>query len=206
MMRIRSNPSERRKELLDISMDLFCSHGYTQTTVQDICKKAGIAKGTFFYYFPTKEDVLREIFKAWTIHFVHEFSQKAKTLDAVPQLRIFLHICARNNSIEPFVDKLLEEGHRDLVMQIWQRMIIRVFTPLLHGIVEKGNEEGTMCVHHIEESLLFFWGIIDVLWSDEDTESIDKEHMAIRSKIASKMMEDLLGIERGRLDHFDETT
>lgn len=203
-MRTRKNPVERRREFIDISMELFCSKGYEQTMVQDICRKAGVAKGTFFYYFATKEDVLKAIFEQWSNQFSGEFSRRAETLGAVPKLRLFLQMSARENAIEPLVDKLWEEQHNEMVRQLWQRVVMQSFNPLLCEILAKGNEEGAMHVVHVEESLQFFWSIVDVMWPYELKESATEENMTIRSGIASRLMEELLGIKAGSLAHFEE--
>jgi AcrR family transcriptional regulator len=50
---------ERRERLYEAALDLFRSQGYEATTVADITNRAGLAKGTFFNYFPTKDAVLR---------------------------------------------------------------------------------------------------------------------------------------------------
>lgn len=57
-MRVRKDPAERRRELMAAAQALFEANGYGRTTVQDICQRAGVAKGTFFYYFATKEAML----------------------------------------------------------------------------------------------------------------------------------------------------
>lgn len=49
---------QKRERLLDASLTLFREKGYEQTKVADITRAAGVAKGTFFNYFPTKERVL----------------------------------------------------------------------------------------------------------------------------------------------------
>jgi AcrR family transcriptional regulator len=49
---------QKRERLLDASLKLFREKGYEQTKVADITQAAGVAKGTFFNYFPTKERVL----------------------------------------------------------------------------------------------------------------------------------------------------
>ncbi len=49
---------EKRERLLNASLALFREKGYEQTRVADITRAAGVAKGTFFNYFPTKERVL----------------------------------------------------------------------------------------------------------------------------------------------------
>ncbi len=72
-MRIRKNPEERYRELVDVAKGLFLTTGYERTTVQDICEQAGVAKGTFFYYFATKEAVLRAIFTEWAEQFAASY-------------------------------------------------------------------------------------------------------------------------------------
>jgi AcrR family transcriptional regulator len=51
--------SERRERLYEAALILFRTQGYETTTVDQICRRAGLAKGTFFNYFPTKDAVLR---------------------------------------------------------------------------------------------------------------------------------------------------
>jgi AcrR family transcriptional regulator len=52
-----------KNEILDFSEELFFKKGYAKTTIVDILKKTKIAKGTFYYYFKSKEEVLDEIVK-----------------------------------------------------------------------------------------------------------------------------------------------
>lgn len=54
--RIRTKqPEVRRDQLLDSAEKLFAEKGYAETTVADIADAAGVAKGTFYLYFPSKE-------------------------------------------------------------------------------------------------------------------------------------------------------
>ena len=50
---------ERKERLYEAALALFRSQGYEATTVDQITQRAGLAKGTFFNYFPTKDAVLR---------------------------------------------------------------------------------------------------------------------------------------------------
>ncbi len=54
-----SAKSERRERLYEAAVTLFRTQGYETTTVDQITRRAGLAKGTFFNYFPTKDSVLR---------------------------------------------------------------------------------------------------------------------------------------------------
>lgn len=49
-----------RAAIREAANDLFLARGIDATTVDDICEKAGIAKGTFYLYFHRKEDLLLE--------------------------------------------------------------------------------------------------------------------------------------------------
>jgi AcrR family transcriptional regulator len=50
---------ERKERLYEAALTLFRLQGYEATTVDQITRQAGLAKGTFFNYFPTKDAVLR---------------------------------------------------------------------------------------------------------------------------------------------------
>ena len=57
-MRISKEHDVRRNEILDKAESLFEVKGYNKTTVNDILREVNIAKGTFYYYFKSKEEVL----------------------------------------------------------------------------------------------------------------------------------------------------
>lgn len=55
----RTKPAEvRREELMDAAQALFLGKGFNETSVDEIVKGAGVAKGTYYVYFKTKDDVL----------------------------------------------------------------------------------------------------------------------------------------------------
>lgn len=52
---------ERRRALLAAGKDLILSQGFTGTAVDEICDRAGVTKGAFFHYWPTKEEYGRDL-------------------------------------------------------------------------------------------------------------------------------------------------
>lgn len=52
------NKQLRKENLYVAAVTLFRQRGFDETRVEEITRAAGVAKGTFFNYFPTKEDVL----------------------------------------------------------------------------------------------------------------------------------------------------
>lgn len=59
MARIVKEYDVRRTEILDTAQQLFYTKGYEQTSIQDILTAVGIAKGTFYHYFDSKETLLK---------------------------------------------------------------------------------------------------------------------------------------------------
>ncbi|MDO9173767.1 MAG: helix-turn-helix domain-containing protein, partial [Actinomycetota bacterium] len=52
---------ERKQQLLEAAERLFTEKGYGATRISDICADAGVAKGLFYWYFPTKESLFGEL-------------------------------------------------------------------------------------------------------------------------------------------------
>ena len=55
---------DNRKKIIDATMELISEKGFNQFTVQDICKKAYIARSTFYYQFHSLEEVLSHCFNS----------------------------------------------------------------------------------------------------------------------------------------------
>ena len=53
---VTSQP-DARSRLLDAAMQVIRAQGYSATTVDDICRAAGLTKGAFFHHFKSKEDL-----------------------------------------------------------------------------------------------------------------------------------------------------
>lgn len=61
MGKIKENQQKKRQQLLETAFDLFTSKGINETTIQDIAKEAGVAKGTFYLYFKDKYDLIEKL-------------------------------------------------------------------------------------------------------------------------------------------------
>ena len=55
------HPQTRRDEILGVSHRLFLQHGYDTVSVNEIISAVGIAKGTFYHHFPSKDALLEEL-------------------------------------------------------------------------------------------------------------------------------------------------
>jgi AcrR family transcriptional regulator len=51
----------RREQILETALKLFAERGFDATSTRQIAKRAGIAEGLIFHYFPTKASLLTAI-------------------------------------------------------------------------------------------------------------------------------------------------
>ncbi len=74
----------RRTSILKAARDAFSRLGFTVATVDDVAERAGIAKGTLYLYFRSKE----EIYLACLLEEVHELMRRSRDeMEAKPDLR-----------------------------------------------------------------------------------------------------------------------
>ncbi len=62
--KLTSRGRNRRSALIAKATELFAQQGYHPTSVQDIVDALGVGKGVFYWYFPSKDDLLSEILRA----------------------------------------------------------------------------------------------------------------------------------------------
>ena len=55
---VGSAADQTRRRILDTASDLFVEHGYAGTSIRDISERLGMTKGSLYYHFPSKEDLL----------------------------------------------------------------------------------------------------------------------------------------------------
>ena len=65
-MRIVKEAEERKEEILDVAERFFATKGFDNTSTNDILKEVGIARGTLYYHFKSKEDILDGVIERMT--------------------------------------------------------------------------------------------------------------------------------------------
>ena len=77
---------ERKQQLVDAAAELFAANGYAATRIQDICRRAGVAKGLFYWYFPTKQELFAELVRSMRLR-LRKAQAAAMDPDADPLTR-----------------------------------------------------------------------------------------------------------------------
>jgi AcrR family transcriptional regulator len=142
-MRTVKKPEIRKGEILDAAEKLFAAKGYEAATVNDILSAVNIAKGTFYYHFKSKEDVLDGIVKRQ----IDTGLEKAKALAADPSLAIeekLLAVMLAQKPEKPAAEEILPVIHEPanalLHQKILSEYVIRL-SPILSDIVREGIDQ-----------------------------------------------------------------
>ena len=78
--RVAKSPDERRREILEAATALFRDRGFDATTVQAIAAKAGVAAGTVYLYFPSKEAILVALQEDFEAGLLDRFAELAESV------------------------------------------------------------------------------------------------------------------------------
>jgi TetR/AcrR family transcriptional repressor of nem operon len=80
---------ETKRKLVDAGVKLMRAHGFSATTVDDICAEAGVTKGGFFHYFKSKQDIAKAAVTRFQESKVRDFQDAPFRKLADPLDRIF---------------------------------------------------------------------------------------------------------------------
>lgn len=64
-MRVVKKPEERRAEMVAAASKLFAQQGFVKTSVAEIVSAVDVAKGLFYYYFTTKDDMVKAVVEGY---------------------------------------------------------------------------------------------------------------------------------------------
>jgi TetR/AcrR family transcriptional repressor of nem operon len=77
--------------LIDVGTRLILEQGYHQTGIQDVLQAAGVPKGSFYYYFPSKEAFAREVIARFAAAYLARLEQYLGDTTAHPLTRLRRH-------------------------------------------------------------------------------------------------------------------
>lgn len=63
--RTRMAPEERKEEIMRCAAEVFAEKGYRLSSINDIIERTGIARGTFYLYFPSKREAFLELIQSY---------------------------------------------------------------------------------------------------------------------------------------------
>lgn len=175
-MRIVKEHDDRRNEILDTAEKLFHTKGYDRCTVNDILTAIGIAKGTFYHYFKSKEEVLDSIVARYTEMIIN----RAKGILACSDISLeekLMGMFMAMKITNPIDSEMLEDMHKVENVLLHQKMlnqIVMAMAPLLAMVVDEGVGKGIWnCRYPLQYMQIFLASSLSL--TDEGIFALDGE-------------------------------
>jgi AcrR family transcriptional regulator len=196
-MRVVKEAAERRNEILDVAEELFVTKGYDKTSTNDILERIGIARGTLYYHFKSKEDILNAMIERINEALIAKVRVIASDTKIPVIDRIVMTIAGLN--VESDIGKeIIDQVHKPqnaLMHQKMQKNLVEGVAPILAGLLEEGNAQGVFHVKYPAQTVEMF--IIYSATVFDDDYDVQGEGAENRIKAFLYNIEQLLGAEEG---------
>ena len=183
---------KRRQELLKIAYELFITRGYENTSVDEIIDKAQIAKGTYYYYFPSKEQMLEEVIEMMIDAEAEMARHIMETTIPVPQKIVGIITSLKPLDAEQPIKDALHQPENTLMHHKVRKKLIEMVMPLLVEVVEEGIREGIFDCDKIAERVKMLLILSDGTFNEGTFRESD---ISVFIDISEK----LLGAQRGTM-------
>ena len=157
---------KRKQELLKIAYDLFISHGYEKTSVDEIIDKAKIAKGTYYHYFQSKDQMLEEVIEMMIESEVEMAKQIVASDMPVTQKIVGILTEMKPASSEQPIKEALFHPKNVLMHNKIRKKLIEILSPILTEVASEGVKEGVFECDNILERVRMLLVISDSTFNE----------------------------------------
>ncbi len=205
MKRVVKKPEVRRIEIIAIAEQLFEERGYANTSVEAIIQTVGIAKGTFYYYFKTKQDLLR----ACVEHIGSEIEAliisiiDLNNLTAMEKLQQIIRGPEKTKIVTSTVMKTIHTSENRELQEQLNIQMVEIIAPLIVKVLELGYKEGIFSkIASVESIQLILAGSAFVLESGLFEWSSKKEFALLQT--VQTIFEFVVGAKPGLLSFISD--
>lgn len=160
---VKKTPDEWRKGIFNAAQKLFASKGYEETSISDIMDMAGGAKGMFYRFFQSKEEVMHALGNQMFFE-NNPFAaiKERNDLNGLQKIKLLLVLNqsdAERNQLNMQAIPILKDPH---ILAAAVEENRRILTPLWLELLEEGKNDGSIKTEYTKElsellPLINFW-------------------------------------------------
>lgn len=199
-MRVVKDAEERRNEILDVAEVLFGTKGFEQTSTNDILKEVGIARGTLYYHFKSKEDILDAMIERMNNQLLAMAAQIAGQ-QSVPVLERLTRTIMALNVDTRLGSEVMQQVHKPqnaLMHQKMQEKLLSGINPIVTKLVEEGIRQDIFHTDFPAEAVEMCMIYSNIAFDDLQEQSEEQRKQRIEGFIYN--VERLFGTEPGALE------
>lgn len=197
MVRTVKKPEERRCEIIKAARFLFQTRDYESTTIQNVIDYLKIAKGTVYYYFKSKEELLEAVINDIIDENLEQMRQALDGSNGNAMEKLALLMAAGDMSDSQ--GQILEELHSSGNFCMHARLLavtLQKQAPLYAQIVQQGCEEGLFQTETPLETAEFILAAVQFL-TDEGIYAWSPEELSRRARALPSLIEAQLKAQPG---------
>ncbi|MBS0652441.1 MAG: TetR/AcrR family transcriptional regulator [Verrucomicrobia bacterium] len=176
MVRTVKKSAERRADIVKAARRLFKTKEYEKATMQDVMDALGIAKGTIYHYFKSKEDLLEAVIEDIVEQNIQQMQALVKDAkgDALQKMRLLINAGRMASDNQSILDYLHKPGNYALHTRLLAAVLIKQ-APLYAEVIRQGCNEGIFktgspleCAEFILSGVQFLTDVGIYPWTQED--------------------------------------
>ena len=171
---VKKQPEQWKKEILDAAKELFLSKGYEETAITDIMELAGGAKGMFYRFFQSKEEVMHALGdRLFWENNPFEAVRGRSDLNGLQKIREVLAFDKADREREEISTQAIPILKDPRILAAAVEANRRVLTPLWLELIEEGLRDGSIRTEYAKElsellPLVNFWLLPSVFPADAE--------------------------------------
>jgi len=144
-----ASPEARRADILAAALEEFAARGYEGARLDDVAKRAGVAKGTIYLYFADKEALFQELVRSM-VHPVLGMLEKMRDVDIPARMLVegLLTTFVREvygTQRRDIVRLILSEGSRfPAIAEFYYHEVIARVLAIVRPILQRGADRGEL--------------------------------------------------------------
>lgn len=135
---------ESKNRIFDSAIDLFNEMGFENTTIDNICKKAGVSTGLFYNYFDSKDQIIVDVYNTMDLDYVAVYNELPKNCDLFEKLFLMVNYIA--TSTQSLGKSFLRIVYRHFLMLEKENVSLlnesRPIYKFLNEFIEEGQQTG----------------------------------------------------------------
>lgn len=165
---VKKEPYQWKNEIMDAALRLFMQKGFAETSVSDIMQAAGGAKGLFYRFYESKEELMKALGdKLFFENNPFDAVMGRADLNGLQKIRALLYINqsdTQRGALNVQAIPILEDPH---ILAAAVDANRRILTPLWYALLEEGRRDGSIQTEYTKElsellPLMNFWLIPSV--------------------------------------------
>jgi AcrR family transcriptional regulator len=176
MVRVVKKAAVRKLEIIEAAHHLFQTKGYDKTTMQDVMSHLGIAKGTIYHYFKSKEELLEMVIENIVDKNIAQLQALMGKTDGNALEKINMLIGASNMaaSHDDILEHLHQPGNTGMHIRLLAATLMKQ-APLYAELINQGCKEGIFqtdapleCAEFILSAIQFLTDTGVYPWTQEE--------------------------------------